>query len=83
MSKLPAVATAEQGRPTLNPLVPLLTEDRQKQLESLTPDEQAAFFGRVVSSVLTSDVYKKLAFETAASEFDKIAAERKSGTKKK
>jgi hypothetical protein len=43
---------------------------------------ETEFYGRVISSVPSSDVYQKLAFDTAAREFDKIAAERKSSMKK-
>lgn len=60
-----------------NPLVALLSEDRQRQFATLSPEQQNAFYGRVMSSVFSSDAYQKLAFDTAASEFDKMAASRK------
>jgi hypothetical protein len=44
--------------------------------------KEIEFYGRVISSVPSSDVYEKLAFDTAAGEFDKIAAERKSSYEK-
>jgi hypothetical protein len=85
MSKLATIAAADAAAPAvkdLNPLVPLLSLDRQQQLAAFTPDEQNIFFGRVMSSVFSSDAYQKLVFDTAADEFDKIATAHKSGTKK-
>jgi hypothetical protein len=84
MSKRPSMAAADasaSGEPDINPFAPLLSLDRQQQLAAFTPDEQNVFFGRVMSSVFSSDAYQKLVFETAADEFDKIATARKSGTK--
>lgn len=71
-----AATSSDPANVPPHPLLALLDEDRQKQFELLKPEEQHAFYGQVIASVLSSPEYLKLAFDTAAREFDQIAAER-------
>jgi penicillin G amidase len=58
-----------------NVLTALLTEERQRAFASFSPEERHLFYGRLIESIIANPDYRRIVFDTAAMEFDKLFRE--------